>query len=462
MPSNTVGSPLSSIFQQWTLQQLQLQQKQQEAQQHRHHATSFVYHQQNHYNILFQRSFSLSHRVRAAEPVENEHVYRHAGVRTPAETAVREARAGQAWTLRLLELAVTARQSPSPSKDRSEIDTSDVNDPITIVWVSTETVTISPVDCLPEELRRRIHVIDLSSHNPFGWDDDDNDDENQTSIDDKRDKDDNIVETSEKTSSYSMNDLSRLFHQMRDKLCSIRKPVIIVWQSLMPLFLFHGFKKTLCFLSRLTLSSTEGHRNGRVLPTCLQVWPVDKEGLTSQQHSELEELSHAILFFKSGEVTVMRRGVRERDNLLRDILPYNLVRDTIPPSATTAKTTAGLTPGRMYYRVEEYISKPIDKGDTKNTPTAASVAADMESITLDEGRKKNDKRDNTKETGRSTGRSGVALRLEDDDEKKQIVRPKQRNDHQRPQQSRPRIFLEDDDPDFADLDEDDPDDDLDL
>jgi hypothetical protein len=345
--------------------------------------------------------------------------------------------------------------------------------PVAVVWIQTQNVNVSALDCLPDDLRQRVHIIDLCSHNnSFGWDDDGDDD----GVEDISNSDiDRTTDHGATTLKCSMNDLSRLFHEMRDQLYSINKPVIIIWQSLVPLFVLHGYDKVLFFLSRLTLSSTTEAKTKtaasrrRILPNCLQVWPVDRERLTSQQHAKLEDLSHAIMFFNSGELTVMRRGIRERDNLLRDVVPYELVRETIPLSKSSSAS------GCLYYRVDELSTITIENEGTKKRQTSASsMAADMESITLDDSRTKNKKSGvgvggNMKSTSSRSGR--VQLRLEDDEEKNHRPRGHatvQQHDHSyeqrqhQEQHSRPRIYLEDNDPEFADLDEDDPDDDLDF
>ena len=333
---------------------------------------------------------------------QEDQVYRRAGMRTPAEAALRDLFGGPAWLVRILQMGV----------ERGE----DCH----VVFVRTQ----SRDSFVPKDLQSKITILD-ASQDPWGWDEDD-DDEVTTGVDDQGRKDAKV----------SLRNLSKLFHSIRSS-CVQRgsSPVLLIWEGLAPLFLVHGFDRTLAFLKAIDSFPRSPAASAISCPV-LQVWSIRTECLTPSQNAHLEDASNALLCLSRGEMTLMRQGFRERGNLVREVLPFRLMvskreleDDTaLPLLIEEQDAPADITQTEAASHVTESL-------ETKGSPTSFGDRASSK---------------------RKSGRSKVQLRLESDDEVNQVQNQPANNTN------RPRIFLQDDDAEFADMDEEDPDDDLDI
>lgn len=386
MASKMIGSPLSSIFQQWTARQKQ--------------GDDNTESRSSSYNILLQTSYSLRSRVAAAEPVENPHLFKRAGVSTPSEKASRDIYGGSetGWLLRLLELALQQQQQASNASSSSNH----------VVFVKTRAQS-SLLRELTEEHRQRFTVVDLVAGGPFGWDDDE-----------EKDND-----------GCNLNNLRTVHRRLLEEVSSKSAPAILVWQSLTPLVSVHGFSRILRLLT--------------ALPECLQIWTVHGQALAPGDHGRLEDAANALLCLRGGEMTLVRQGIREPGNILRQALPFRLV-----PTTTNGR-----------YRVSEENDE-TDGADIRDEP---STSHNEDKHTPQSKRNSNiHHQEGDTETAIPTkaGRSarGVRLRIEENDGGRNNIR----EDHEASSGSnlRPRIYLQDDDPEFDDFDEEDPDDDLEL
>jgi hypothetical protein len=337
--------PLSSLLQQWSGQ---------------------TDPERSSYKILLQSSHSLHTRVQAAETVENPQLYQRAGVRTPAETAVRDILGGQAWLQHFSELGRKANCH--------------------VVFIRTTTQSSSKESSSSSTVPPQMTIIDASNNNPWGWDDED------------------------EQEGPSLKDLQKLSLAIRDVL-QTHKQVMLVWESLTPLVVVHGFSLALRFLNSF--------RN------CLQIWPVRIEILTTQQHAQLEDAAQALLYLRGGEMTMIRQGIRETGNIVRETLPFQLVSD-----------------GNNNYRLEEreddapVAEKDQETAESKATNPTTTVQETTTTATT---------------SGNPMSRPKIQLKLEEEKEENTSA-----------PSNRPRIFLQDDDPEFDDLDEEDPDEDLDM
>jgi hypothetical protein len=133
---------------------------------------------------------------------------------------------------------------------------------------------------------------------------------------------------------------------------------------------------------------------------------VPTDGWNDPDMRSLEDLAHAVLYCNGGEAVWLHRGIREQDNLTREHLEYTIVR----------------LPGQ-----DARIDIQCAKEQAKDLLPVGDLVL---SSTTDK-------------------RSKVQLKLEQED-----AAPNQNG--------RPRIFMQDDDPDVADYDSDEPDDDLDI
>jgi hypothetical protein len=391
MTTKNFVSPLSSIFQQWNGQQ--------KGKDSPSPSSS--------YRMLLQISSSLQDRIAVAEPVENAHVYHRAGLPTPAERSAKDIIGGgdSAWLLRLLELSAVSAKS---------------DERIVYVKVKSPPNNYCLVQDLPSELHNRVDVVDVSSRNPWGWDDENDD----------FDGDDGAV---------NMSNLPKLFRRLKKEI-EAAKCTKLIWQSLMPLIMVHGFPKVFTMVYSL--------------PPCFQVWPVHVQGLTPRQHALMEDAVNCLMVVQGGEMNMIREGIRERGNILRENLPFQLVTDINI-----------LDDGEQHpivrYRVVEDLSEEKGRKNGKEEEkflAVGSSATEANKMNLSEPA------DNTLQTLQGS-RPRVQLRLEEEDHRKSRANINSNQPICKEEgtgASRPRIFLQDDDPEFNDLDEEDPDDDLDV
>mmetsp|Transcript_3273 Transcript_3273/g.9059 ORF Transcript_3273/g.9059 Transcript_3273/m.9059 type:complete len:482 (+) Transcript_3273:171-1616(+) len=481
MSSKKISSPLLSIFQQWTAQQ-----RKQDVvavagatiptttNNNNNNNTLPSHSSASSYRILLQTSYSLRDRIDAAEPVENPHLYKHAGVATPAERATRDIYGGAetAWLLRLLELAVQQQQQEQQQQQQQQHAVSD-NESVSIVYVATKDRPGVPsiIEELPPESRDKVQVVDLASRDPFGWDDDEHktETENNDETDDDETDDDGTGTT---TARANLMNLANVYVALREKFVAAgasgtRKPVVVVWQSLTPLIVVHGFPIVLRLLC--------------ALPPCLQVWPIHTQILTPEQHARLEDASNALMCLRGGQMNLVRQGIREKGNILRQKLPFRLVVDV-------ASDVAG--GGRRRFRIAEEAEDDGDDGNAAGSRNANKTTNNDNDNDNDGPHTSSNARGKGTKPGErpisatqaeasgalrssrgSGGRSrGIQLRIDDTDGgRSDQTGPKASSSQQQQQEqneatapNRPRIYLQDDDPEFDDFDEEDPDDDLEI
>ncbi len=364
-------------------------------------------HQQANYRIILQSTTGLSIRLQAANSLstfgkekfatgkeDEETVYRRARLRTPTESALRDLLGGPAWLIRILEVGV--------------------EEDCQVIFVKTQSRHCFP----PRHILSKIMVLD-ASQDPWGWN---LESEGETTS-----------EQREANLAVSQNNLSALYESINHS-CEQKgqTPVLLVWESLTPLFLAHGFDLTLRFLQELDASSRT--RRTKDCRRVLQVWSVRMETLTASQHAKLEDSANALMYMNRGEMTLMRQGIREAGNVVREVLPFRLV------SQETGKAGDDMLRFRLEEQDDISISKMQDEDTTLSDERRQSAQDKLSS----------DPKSTTKP---KPGRSKIKLRLESDDEQPSVDAS---------DSTRPRIFLQDDDPEFDDMDEEDPDDDLDI
>lgn len=467
MTSSKVGSPIALIFQQWTSQQLQ-RQKQSEDGGGGAQVNSIRSASSASYRILLQYSYSLQHRIQSAEPVDNPHLYRRAGVPTPAERATRDCVGGSetAWLLRLIELA--ARQNQVQSNE------------VKVIYVATRARTSGNllIECLPQELQTRIQVVELASKNPWGWDSDDDNDNDKEEPCEEPSMEDGTASTATMriTRGANMKDLTTLHKHLKDQIMigtettgTTLSPVILIWQSLTPLFVVHGFDRFL----RLLMEP---------FPTpCLQVWPVQVQTLTPKQHMQLEDSSNALLCMEGGEMTMIRQGIREPGKIIREQIPFRL--HAIDLDDDDEEEEQELLIERCQfrrYRIVEGEEDVVDKTSGCTVPPTDDVhlrkgsggtmmAAPTGTDRVPPGTGTTSSSSSSVSAG--PGRPRIQLRMEEDNDvvvgrlggtKTQDDVGFSTRDSVAQPIHRPRIYMQDDDPEFDDLDEEDPDDDLDI
>jgi len=400
MPSTKAsGSPLASLISQWCHQQQQAPKQE---------SSALGKSRSTRYRILLQSTTSLETRLQAAQSLssiirekstlDEEAVYRRAGLRTPAETALREFFVGPAGLVRILE-----------------IGTEVPGEGCHVVFLRTR----SRESFIPKQLEAKMTILDCSQ-DPWGWDGEEETASSGEKIDSK----------------LSLRNLSELLLEIRSA-CENQGdlPVLLVWESLAPLILVHGLDQTLRFLE--AVDSSQPTKSGAITCPVLQVWSIRTETLTPAQHARLEDAANALLCSSRGEMTLMPQGIREKGNVIRDLLPFRLV----------AKQERG-DGGTLPFRLEEQADLPAESNQSEapalvdeSQPETETPAAGDVKISIPKA-----------------GRSKIQLRMESDDE----VKAARSQTESESSNNLPRIYLQDDDPEFADMDEEDPDDDLDI
>lgn len=446
------SSPIDSIFSQWIAQQYKNNSNLTSSSS----STKATSHNNNNYRILVQQSFSLPDRMAAAQPVNNEQVYQQAGQKTPAEVAMQDMLGGHAWLLHLFTLAATA-----VAKDAAKVAASRNNNllcppPTKLVLIATlPQGGKSMLQYLPPDLREQVQVLDLATHNPWGWDTED-------ALVDKTDEP-NDSTTTERAFMHNLQSLYRHLRQYaqttseqhRNGKQQQQHPTIIIWQSIIPLIQYHGFDKVLQLL--------------QALPG-MQVWTTTAIScLSSSQHLAIEDQCHCLLQIHQGHATILKQGIREPSNLQRETISYNLLQAFVKRSSSSSSGYE-IVPSSLYYQVvlgggggKDILSTDnngeglatemgkLERGSAPSLTGMATSTTNANTTTTSTRRRRGNAAANTK----------VQLQLEEDDDH---GRPKQQQlaFATAPATTRPQIYMDDDDPEFDDLDEEDPDDDLDI
>lgn len=343
-------------------------------------------------------------------------LYRRAGLRTPAENAVRDLESGWLWLQHItnklcseyssvLWLRTSTRSSSHP----------------TSTWLTTE----------------NLQVIDAAS-DPYGWDCDPNANEEQEEGGSRRSS----------SSSVQIGNLDTITNRIEEEIRQLQKqqtasdsekrgvvvPVPSVIESLTPLLQRHGLNRTIRFVRKVASLC------------CPLVVPILTEILTPVQHRQFEDMASAMLSINNGEAVLLREGIREKGNLVRENIHYSIVVDN-KRNGRGGKRIELISEGREEAELQNETKEVLNDNEGEQSafdPTATTKAS----------------------RGGEKPRHKVHLQLEEDSDgsgrSKLMTGSSTTPAAEAPQPNKPRIYLQDDDPEFDDYDEEDPDDDLDL
>jgi hypothetical protein len=332
------------------------------------------------YLFLIQHSLAFQLRQQASSGMleSDETVYRRAGLRTPSENALRDLEGGALWT-KYVTLQMCAASD-------------------TVVWLRTSTRR------LPLWLQKyqQTHVIDAAK-DPFGW---------------------NEGTDSSTTNMEDLNSIVSAVESLVQKTTTIDdgSPYCcgLVIESLTPILQRHGLDQTVRLIRKL-----------RTIVLSIVI-SVVRETLSPCEHRVLEDLAEAILCIQEGDATLLRKGVRERDNVVREILSFQIVTD------------------QEGQRNVQLVDADVIVHEEPQQPKSAAVAFI-------------DNKQHRTHSQTSKSRPKVELRLEEGDRQGQQKEPSHRQTPSEPSEtSAAHIYMDDDDPEFDDYDEEDPDDDLDI
>lgn len=361
------------------------------------------------YLLLLQHSQSFAVRHVATSPTLNVGTYRRAKIRTPAENAARDWQAGTLWLNHIVNDVLLESNSSSL---------------ICLKTLPNATHTAGIMTTMADE---RIQVLDFALN--FGWDGQDD----ETSHDEKL-----IVSLQTMLDEVNQTMMGSRSSETSDDDSSSQPNVPIAIQSLSPLFMFHGFAKTTNFLKSL-------QKIPRLSPIIV---PLAMETVASEkQYETFQTLASASIILKDGEATLVRQGVRERSNIVRQSFTYRIKR------AADGKTQLDVRALVLSSNPTDETAPPQPKDDTTKDPAVAvSNQSGYDSMPLPSPAASSD-------AGVSTRRrSPVKLELEQEGGKVS------KNEPPVPSTTSvgPRIYMQEDDPEFDDFDEEDPDDDLEI
>ena len=413
--SSSLLSPLASLIQQWASTTTTSSNNDDDQQQQPLLSLSSS---SSSYRVLFQTSYNVKLRSQAVNMNSTEQlaIYQRAKIRPPNGTAIRDIYGPHAWLQHISSNAVARKK-----------------DDCNIIWI--QTTPTPPPNSITETKQRQdqqqfdddaknISRIDLSQ-DPWGWDDDEDEDG------DKR------------TTKPSLSDLTGLYDYIQQQIGSSKRTsgtdgTILIWDSLESFFVVHGFVPTIRFLNKF-------HKRGG----CFQIWTIRKSMLTEQQHSQLEDLVEALLVLEDGEMTLMRQGIRERGNLVRQHLPFQLIEMDNDDIVNRS--------GKRYKLVEEDEEEKEEIND-QGKQQQQLLADNTNQVSPSANSSSSSSQSNKKSS--SSTRPRIQLQMEEEEGNETKAMKTEPSSTQ--QQQRPRIYLEDDDPEFDDLDEEDPDEDLDI
>lgn len=231
--------------------------------------------------------------------------------------------------------------------------------------------------------------------------------------------------------------LERIRETIRKETTAIYTPLVI--ESLTPLVQVYGFPAVFYLVQQLVCT----------MPNSILLLPILSETFTPQQHQQLEDLAHTALWLSNhtGQVDlhVLRRGIREHDSTVREIWDFAL-------QQSSSESVYSLMVGKEeLLDTEENQQQEVP--EQVNLLQAMNPALDPDAKRLSQQQQEQQPEPMaslTKQTKK------ITLKMEADEG---LSFP---NNPAPPTSNAPRIFLQDDDPEFEDYDEEDPDDDLDI
>jgi hypothetical protein len=221
-----------------------------------------------------------------------------------------------------------------------------------------------------------------------------------------------------------LNSLQNILDTVKNHPCLQNNNCILAIDSVVPLYMRHGGIKLTLLLQALQ----ELHGVSTILIHATDALP-------RQLLQTLQDMANAFLFLQDGTAHWLRQGVRERDNMVRQVIDFTIT-------------------GNKICMEESEI-----KESSSSTPTTVETTTPVESL-------------ERPQTFPSSGRPRIQLKLEEEGQESAAAATAAASTTTSTSSATgaqstsaiagPRIYLQDDDPEFEDFDEEDPDDDLDI
>ena len=269
-----------------------------------------------------------------------------------------------------------------------------------VIYVKTQFGSSFPSD---SSFQSNVKILDLTK-NPFGWDENASNETTQVA-----------------TTVELLNSLGNLRNAIQQQVApssptaTNSDPAVLIFDSLTPLWIRHG-AKVVPFLQSV-----------QCIPGISTLLVHATDNLPTSTLRTLEDCAQALLLLHQGQALWMHQGVRERDNMVRKIINFTLQEEGagggIQIVEEGEKKEESVTTSTDEQTIKPAVMSTVDKDNVEVLPTR--------------------------------GRARVQLKHE---EEKKSSAPATAP----PATTGPRIFMQEDDPEFDDFDEEDPDDDLDI
>jgi hypothetical protein len=375
------------------------------------------------YLVLFQHNQHLIQRLIAAEPDQSAQLYKNAGLLTPKETSVKDGRADlfvkEAWRECVKRcsgrvIVVKCSQSIDFGCDK-EIRKNRKNRELDKLFGENGV------------------VVDLFS-DPLGWDADFRSDANvecssvATTFKAQATKLQSVLLVLQEAAQYISSQTS-----LDDGTTETIQPIPIIFDSITPLLLHHGVEKVTMLFSRLKQSVEKTIISPIFVPTLTEILP-------SSGNKILEEYADAILTLNGGKLTIAKRSARVGGMVCGGL-----------------SGGLRLTKDHQHFEIEGNGNNSnglvlLKKGMESSSKVMKEEKNDLHDI--ESGAKRLNLSDNTSSMEKNSTQRPILQHEEDKSEAS--------NTKEVSSKPAPRIFLEENDPEFHDLDEEDPDDDLDI
>lgn len=317
-------------------------------------------------------------------------------------------------------------------------------------------------------------VVDLFS-DPLGWDDEGESDSCGENVGVKTIKG---HVSKMKSISSSIHKAAEYIQKSREKDRSgygadgngCFKPTPIIFDSVTTILLHHGVEKLTVLLTHL--KQNEGNRirgryNSALSPIFL---PCLVETLSSSCHQILEDYADAVMTLNGGRVSIAKRSARSGGmvcgglsggvRLIKDIQLFD-----IDDGRLKLKTKNGNQCRRQNDKEDgsDNHKKEVSKGGPTNDTAITRLANQSNEVEQISSQTRGLRLDESSEKRPNRGHQRPVLKHQSDEQprKKDLTESLQASTTSINKPA-PRIFMEENDPEFDDFDEEDPDDDLDI
>ena len=310
-----------------------------------------------------------------------------------------------------------------------------------VIWVSTcNSITFSKPGRDAELWRlfkENGFFIDLNT-DPLGWDEEEDE---QITAESETGSEANSKVHGKLTSFESIyNCIDSACSKIQSNLEPAGKPIPIIFESMTPLLFYHGIDK----LSRFLAFLKENCRNCLSFPSPIVI-PISTESLSPFSHRLLEDLSDAVLTLVTGQLEIAKRSSRNGGNigglsgsrLVKDVQVFEVEGDS----------------GMNIRCINKGGSQNLDplKSRSEKDEVVENTSSNIQGIKISHFKQRN--------TSSLQQKKDIGLKIP-------IIQHEREGGGSRPEiagsKPAPHIYMEENDPEFDDLDEEDPDDDLDI